>query len=549
MTRKPYLLVLYLTLNYCCLNAQSHQATTPLGQYAQQASEFSSRARANVYFQNPQSIFHGVQVSFVNVGAGNLTFLRRDMVASGRSPIVLARVYDSTSNVGSAELGPGWHFSATEAISVETGKAHLLTESGSLINFVTTDGKTFVLEKDYPSDYSSLILAAPDTFQVTLRTGFQKEFKLIAGEFRLTKVTDRNGNSIRLTYQGSLLVRMENANHWIALTPDKSGHIALVEDDQQRKVGYSYDGDGRLAEVDDLGGQAWQYAYTQDGRLNSAIDPMQRPNFSVSFDASGRVRRLQLPSGTIQYSYDPDSGLTTVIDRKRLTSRYFQNAEGITTSVVNALGEETSIGLDSNHNVMTLSRNGSVIETMKYDEQHRIISRQSNGDSGIVERQYDYDPISGELSAIESSGGKTQAFSYDRVGNLIGAGLPDGLHAFRYSPSGDLTLFSAGTSKLTFTPDFDGLFASMTDETQALTTMRYKAGGELAEAHFPDRTQANFEYQPSGLRSKMVYRDGRRVEYDYDPAGYLLDTKVFNSKGKQINGQKLEMNDSYQLIR
>jgi hypothetical protein len=37
-----------------------------------------------------------VQVGYVNVGRGNLTFVRRDLVTVGRIPLVLARVYDSS---------------------------------------------------------------------------------------------------------------------------------------------------------------------------------------------------------------------------------------------------------------------------------------------------------------------------------------------------------------------------------------------------------------------------------------------------------------------
>ena len=103
MTRKSSLLVLaVLLVASTSAIAQSHQTTSPLDQYVQQASEFSSRARANVYFPNAQSIFSGVQVGFVSVGAGNLTFLRRDMVASGRVPLVVARVYDSSRKAISA---------------------------------------------------------------------------------------------------------------------------------------------------------------------------------------------------------------------------------------------------------------------------------------------------------------------------------------------------------------------------------------------------------------------------------------------------------------
>lgn len=64
----------------------------------------------------------------------------------------------------------------------------------------------------------------------------------------------------------------------------------------------------------------------------------------------------------------------------------------------------------------------------------------------------------------------------------------------------------------------------------------------------PSSMKIEYRYQLLGLRSKMEYKDGRRVEYSYDPAGNLTATKVFNRKGVQINGQFLEMNESYQLI-
>jgi len=52
---------------------------------------------------------------------------------------------------------------------------------------------------------------------------------------------------------------------------------------------------------------------------------MQRLSFGVVYDEAGRVRRLQLPSGAIQYSYDLGNRSTTVVDRRALSSRYFQN--------------------------------------------------------------------------------------------------------------------------------------------------------------------------------------------------------------------------------
>src|SRR5260370_11591133 len=318
------------------LSAQSHTGGSALDHYVEQASEFSSRARANVYFPNPQAIFNGVQLGFVNVGGGNLTFVRRDIVASGRIALVLAGVYDSSSE-GSADFGPGWRLSAAETISAGQGKVHLTTESGSVIVFVRNGDNSFRLEKDYPSDYLSLVTMAPDTFRASLRTGFVKDFRLIRGAFRLTKVIDRNGNALQLSYENGFLAKMQNANHWIKLTRDNTRHVVLAQDDQGRKVSYAYDQKGRLAEADDLGGHAWNYNYADDGKLRKATDPQQRLNFEVAFDGTGRVTRLQRPSGVIQYNYDAAARSTTVIDRKQLTSRFFQNEDGITTRVINPL--------------------------------------------------------------------------------------------------------------------------------------------------------------------------------------------------------------------
>src|SRR5258708_29623600 len=119
-------------------------------------------------------IFNGVQFDFVNAGTGNLTFLRRDMVASGRVPLVLARVYDS-SGQGSTEFGPGWKLSAAETIVVAEGRAHLFSENGSVIDFVQSGESAFQLEKDYPSDYSTLLSTA-DTIKAAMRSGLLQEF-------------------------------------------------------------------------------------------------------------------------------------------------------------------------------------------------------------------------------------------------------------------------------------------------------------------------------------------------------------------------------------
>ena len=149
--RKRYLLSLSLSLVVFLPLALAQHTSLDLdpkiAPYVTLASELTSRSRANVYFPNPQGIFHGVQVNDVNVGRGNLTFLRRDLVASGRIPIMAARVYDSSAS-GNGDFGPGWLLSAAETISIENHTAKLLSENDTVIEFTEGEDGTFKLTKD-----------------------------------------------------------------------------------------------------------------------------------------------------------------------------------------------------------------------------------------------------------------------------------------------------------------------------------------------------------------------------------------------------------------
>lgn len=92
--------------------------------YVQDANEFSERRRLQVLFPNPQHEKLGIQVDLVNVGAGNLTFSRRDIVTVGRVPVGISRVYDSNLVQESADFGPGWTWIGEETLVVDrAGKA------------------------------------------------------------------------------------------------------------------------------------------------------------------------------------------------------------------------------------------------------------------------------------------------------------------------------------------------------------------------------------------------------------------------------------------
>ena len=78
-------------------------------------NELSERRRVSRFFKNEQSSFYGQQLGYVNTAKANTTFAVRDMVVSGRVPLVMARIYDSSLGEG-GDFGQGWQLSFAQTI-------------------------------------------------------------------------------------------------------------------------------------------------------------------------------------------------------------------------------------------------------------------------------------------------------------------------------------------------------------------------------------------------------------------------------------------------
>lgn len=141
--RKPAAIVGFAVAAGLTMCVHSSSPKTPpsdsLAHYAALVAEFDLRRRLNVLHPNPQSIFDGLHVGHVNVGAGNLTFRRRDIVARADGPVVFARVYDSRIKAN-ADLGPGWRLSLAEELRLDGDRAIYTDRAGARHGFKKQGG-------------------------------------------------------------------------------------------------------------------------------------------------------------------------------------------------------------------------------------------------------------------------------------------------------------------------------------------------------------------------------------------------------------------------
>lgn len=182
-------------------------------------------------------------------------------------------------------------------------------------------------------------------------------------------------------------------------------------------VSYSYDGDGLLTgagaliigrdastgEISGttLAGTTTTQSYSEYGELSgfsASVGTMTPFSYSLTRDLNGRItgksETVQGVTDEYVYVYDDAGRLATVSKNGVQTASYLFDANGNRTSVTTAAG--TTIGT--------------------YDDQDRMATY------GAV--SYTYGP-SGDLRT-RTAGGQTTTYSYDALGNLLAAWLPEG---------------------------------------------------------------------------------------------------------------------------
>lgn len=218
-------------------------------------NDLSMRRRTTVLFPNPQSVFDGVQESFVNTSTGALTFLVRDLVRVGGLPIVMGRVYDSTLPEG-FNFGPGWKLTVVEEVRRE-GSRLLFKDASNVVHALDVDGEsvTPASPATAPVASGSMRTSGGAAGIVVLESadGMIRRFKQDGDVWRLVHVRHARG-WVRLVWRRGVLTEVISDRGWMRIVRRDDGRVMSIQDDLGRIVVYSYDANDRLSGATDRAG-------------------------------------------------------------------------------------------------------------------------------------------------------------------------------------------------------------------------------------------------------------------------------------------------------
>ena len=483
---------------------------------------------ASVLFPNPQSLFDGLRVGFVNTSSGNLTFRRRDIVTRAQGPVVFARVHDSRI-AANADFGPGWRLSLAEELLVDGDAATYVDESGARHAFAWT-GTAWTASPPTPRhgattlDFADVggiriaVLADGDavrTFEQSDAAGARYVVRLVRTPARELVFDYDGGRLAAVSHDGATLFEVER---------DRDGRIAALRDDHGRSVRYLYDADGRLDTVRDIAGNDWGYAYLDGGRLGAATAPDGRTYLAATYDHQGRV--AQSVGGRLHtYGYTADG--TTVAEDGGEVHAFTRNAVGATTALTSTGGVSWSLTLDASNRVSTLSLPDRTT-SYTYDNGGRVTAATvADAVSGTTSMQsLDYD-AHGRLTGV--GGGRSVAVIY--AGGHVH--VADGDEAFEYhiDSEGRVASVQHGT-ETTIRAERDGA-GDIVALSQGYRIVRFgrDALGRIVDTAYAGGEVARYFHDDLGSRVLSEYGHGGSVAYAYDATGSIVGVETTGRVG------------------
>ncbi len=439
-----------------------------------------------------------------------------DLSLMGRAlPVEITRTYGSRRE-GNSRFGYGWDMSCNMKVR------RLAATPGEPNVVMLLDGKgnrrSYTQDLADPNRYVNLsdrndyLYDANDLLTLVKKSGIKYEFDTHGN---LSKIADKNGNSIRFQYDpGGLLPVYGNSRFFLAMVvPTQRGAVTkdykldTIIDDLSREIHFTYDETGVLSTITDFAGRTWTYTY--DSRTNDLL---------AVEDPAG---------GVTMYAYDYRHNLTTITDpngQSYMWNTYASDANDLVSQQTYGYGKYL-------YDYNSVEQYAVVTDREGYDKavaynaagqtaSETIYTADPHAEPNSFTTEYFYDPGTSEPSRTLYPDGTCVDYTYDDLTNVTGA--------YRKASPGDPNSRSdPNVIATTFTYDATHIYDinSITDPLGNTTYFQYDPNGNVIQITYPavpvhgygqpQTPIVRYAYNGHGQVDTMTAPDGIVTKYLY----------------------------------
>lgn len=461
----------------------------------------------------------------VNSYTGNLYHSRTDMrIPSQGLDIELTYAYNATRLTINKGVGRGWSFMYGAAYRSESNGIWIERGDGRK-DFYRINNGAFIAP---PGVFDTLIQTQPGRLMLQAKNGL-KHFFDNAQHKRLTKIEDRYGNNLILSYTDSLLAGLtDGLGHQLAFTWT-NGLIREIVDQSCppfRTYKYNYDASGNLTKVVNPLLDSISYRYDNTGKMVGYTDE-NGYSMAILYNPSGAVNKVVSCVTSHTFSYASAQHRTFVAEnvngQKQVTTYQFDTLGRLLNKKGNCCGFNLTYRYDEDNNIAE-SRDGNNNATRyQYDANGNVVKITDAAGKVIT---YTYEPAFNLQTSIKDRNSHTTSHQYDAQGNLVQVNKPLGIvEKATFDAKGNRLNFIDGNNHTTsyqYSPS--AYLLKKTDAENGVMQYTYDCrGNRLTETDARGFT-TTYEYDLLNRLTRKTDPLGQLMQYRYDKVGNLIES-------------------------
>lgn len=465
---------------------------------------------------------------WVNSYNGVLFFGQTDVeTQNSQMPMQLRFYYNSSAQSKNYGFGLGfslgyemrYRINAIDGVEIETGDGRTDTYAKYGKEYVAPAG---VFSKVEEYEYNKFLL--------TEKTG--EKFYFDDPKYgKVTSMVDRYGNKTTLTYQDSMLVKIQDeAGHIIDLSYTDGMLTKATASFHKGSITYEYDGLHRLKKRTDAMGFSTLYGYDKQNRINEITDANGHKTL-IAYNNGGMVSRMKTDVSDKSIRYEGDK--TVFIDYTAPQNQYsyyrWDEKGRVIEKVGLCCGIQSSLEYDDDDNVVKRTDANGNVTTYTYDDRGNMLSLTDV--LGNTER-YTYEATFNQVASFTDKNGNTYRFSYNDKGNLTSLEGPLGFsNSFTYNDKGwPLTTTDANGNVTQTTYNNDGTASKVMDAAGYSTSYSYDIAGNIISVTDGRNNTTSYAYDDNNRITSQTDALGNETTVSYDKVGNIV--RVKNAKNQ-----------------